>query len=105
MEKQENSQIVETAKEARGAESRSDRPQRAGMEPCSRGGGVCRHLFHIFPDLGFLRTQHANGRLTFSATINVSEISIDETVSKDSSPISKTAHACIARHQGEDQGE
>jgi hypothetical protein len=62
MGKQENSQIVETAKEARGAESRSDHPQRAGMEPWSRGGSVCRHLFHVFPDLGFLRIQHAEGK-------------------------------------------
>jgi hypothetical protein len=48
----------------RGARSgaRSDRPQRAGMEPWSRGGGVCRHLFHVFPDLSFLRIQHAEGK-------------------------------------------
>jgi hypothetical protein len=61
MGKQENRQIVETAKEARGAGARSDRPQRAGMEPWSRGGGVCRHLFHVLPDLSLLSMQHAKG--------------------------------------------
>jgi hypothetical protein len=60
--KEENGQIVETAKEARGAERGPTVRKRAGMEPWSRGGSVCRHLFHVFPDLSFLRIQHAKGK-------------------------------------------
>src|ERR1019366_10327746 len=68
----------------RGARSgtRSDHPQRAGLEPWSRGGGVCRHLSHVFPDLSFLRIQHAKGNADLSARINVSEISISKTVGR-----------------------
>jgi hypothetical protein len=60
--------------------ARSDRPQYAGMEPWSRGGSVCRDLFHVFPDLIFSAFNMQRGKLTFSARLNVSEISISKTV-------------------------
>jgi hypothetical protein len=63
MGKQENSQIVETAKEARGAELGPTVRNVLVWSLKSRGGGVCRHLFHVFPELSLLGIQHAKGKV------------------------------------------
>jgi hypothetical protein len=71
MAKQEKKPNRRDRKRGAWSGARSNRPQRAGMEPWSRDGGVCGHLLDVFPGLSGLRIQHAAP--TFSARLNVNE--------------------------------